>query len=641
MPWKVSNNCVHRLNADGSLGKVVPGGCHANAAAAQAHKRALYANVKEKPMSKAKKNISERELRRRAEQRARDLQKEAVANEVEDDDELTEAEEAALLELEDEAESDDDESEEDQPEEVKKSYFGGEYNDTASIGGPVTFEQLDEIRAAQEKAEKIREMTWDVQELVRNIVNTPALEPPEKATYIKTVGADFGSRVAGMMDTPADMLKETDLDLLQIEAMLAQDERSTGILEKTFNYFQKKDLSSQARKKLPDSAFALPKKRKYPIHDKAHVRNALARAAQQIKAGGEGAADARAALPKIRAAARKFGIGVEMKKESSGILIQKDAKGDWRWVGWPSNNFIDRSKDILTEAAHLEYVDWWNKEKPDFPVFTSMHAPGTARTYPVDFVGFQNGFLVMSGKLTESEAAGLLEIQKEYDLGMSHTGWGIRDLEDIRQIQKYRIFEVTDLPIDMADNTFTDLSVIVKEAEMNEQEQLAYLTKLLGDEAKAKEVLSEKTSLRQKELQGAGVEQKEKKVEPESAAAPDLEAIIKAVGQEFDMEGLSLFVKTAQEAMEKVPVLEQLVQKQQATITKLGADTDEQLAELLQPKVEQKFAWSKARPTESDDNLLEGDELEKAKAKVPGIPEGDEWWLSQSTGIEPVKEAEA
>jgi len=39
-------------------------------------------------------------------------------------------------------------------------------------------------------------------------------------------------------------------------------------------------LSSKKRRSLPDSAFALPSKRKYPIHDKEHTRNALARAAQ-------------------------------------------------------------------------------------------------------------------------------------------------------------------------------------------------------------------------------------------------------------------------------------------------------------------------------------------------------------------------
>jgi len=41
-----------------------------------------------------------------------------------------------------------------------------------------------------------------------------------------------------------------------------------------------KDLSTQDRKKLNKKSFALPGKRKYPIPDKAHARNALARVAQ-------------------------------------------------------------------------------------------------------------------------------------------------------------------------------------------------------------------------------------------------------------------------------------------------------------------------------------------------------------------------
>lgn len=39
-------------------------------------------------------------------------------------------------------------------------------------------------------------------------------------------------------------------------------------------------LTYKERKKLPDSAFALPKKRKYPIFDLSHARNALSRASQ-------------------------------------------------------------------------------------------------------------------------------------------------------------------------------------------------------------------------------------------------------------------------------------------------------------------------------------------------------------------------
>ena len=45
------------------------------------------------------------------------------------------------------------------------------------------------------------------------------------------------------------------------------------------------ELSTSARKKLPKSKFAEPDKRKYPIEDKAHARNAKSRASQAVKAG--------------------------------------------------------------------------------------------------------------------------------------------------------------------------------------------------------------------------------------------------------------------------------------------------------------------------------------------------------------------
>jgi hypothetical protein len=41
-----------------------------------------------------------------------------------------------------------------------------------------------------------------------------------------------------------------------------------------------KKLSTNDRKKLGKNSFALPDERKYPIPDKAHARNALARVAQ-------------------------------------------------------------------------------------------------------------------------------------------------------------------------------------------------------------------------------------------------------------------------------------------------------------------------------------------------------------------------
>ena len=70
--------------------------------------------------------------------------------------------------------------------------------------------------------------------------------------------------------------------------------------------------------------------RHYPIHDEAHVRNALARAAAEIAHGDEEAADiARKAMPAIKAAAKKFGIDTGEEKSATvpATAIRADYRG--------------------------------------------------------------------------------------------------------------------------------------------------------------------------------------------------------------------------------------------------------------------------------------------------------------------------
>ena len=52
------------------------------------------------------------------------------------------------------------------------------------------------------------------------------------------------------------------------------------------------ELDAEDRKKLPAKKFAEPGKRAYPIEDKAHARNAKARASQAVKAGRMSKAEA-------------------------------------------------------------------------------------------------------------------------------------------------------------------------------------------------------------------------------------------------------------------------------------------------------------------------------------------------------------
>lgn len=543
------------------------------------------------------------------------------------------------LELEDEDEILDDEMEDESAEEepVQKDYgMASPMSDMQMSMGPTSWAEYDALQVAMEQADHVAEVSYTVRQLVSNILSAD-MTPDEKSKAIQAVGDGFGKKVTEMnTEDAAPMKKELDLDLLELNALIAKDKRHMSTNEKVSDWISKAVLAAAVENKLSDSQFALvvmrdgKKIRKYPIHDKAHVRNALARAAQEIKAGGQAAADAKAALPKIHAAAKKMGIGA-MNKEN-GIIVQKDASGSWRWIGWPTNKFIDSSGDIITEKAHIDYVNWINKDiQNNAPVFTSCHAPGTARTYPVDFAAYENGFVVMSGKLTDEEASALLKASAKCDIGMSHTGWGKRNNLNPNQVDWYRSFEVSDMPVETADNPFTYME-LSKEVDMN---QLEYLTELLGSKEKAEQALQLKTSMKQKELEAAGVESKEKPIEtpqPASEAKPVADAdkiaaqVFERVSKELDMEGLSDYLAQLKADSEKVPVLEALVKE-------LVKDNSEKLAEMIEPPAA-RFIWqNKERASQSKDTVL--DENKPAdKLLKDAKPKGG--WLSEATGTEPV-----
>lgn len=590
-------------------------------------------------MNKAQKKQRRREIRQRANQRK--LQQAQKVCDLEETEDLTEefpvseTAEVATKEI---------EPEESPTEKDLYPYAGESVTPMMVVPGPTSFEELDAQQEAQDKADAIEEVTWDTRSLVHNILNHPEMDAVEKAEAMKAVADEFASRV----ETEIQEETEKDLDLLELEALLNYDRRNTSVLDKVGDV-TKAVVSYSSRQSMPDSNYALvvnrngKKVRKYLIHDKAHVRNALARAAQMIKRGGSAASDARAALPKIHAAAKRMGIGASTSKDRSAVIVEKDASGHYRWVGWPSNKFIDWDRDILCEDAHKEYVEWLDKNMDAAPVFLSWHTPGTARQAQVDFAMVEKGFLIMSGPLTDDEAEKLLKIQKETDLGLSHgTLVFSRDPKDHRIITKYRMYEVSDLPLDHAANPFTDIQTVIKEVGMDKKQ---YLAQILGSAEKAEAFLA-KTEQKEKDLVDAGVESKEVKPEvkeekpaettPVPTPAPlNPDDIVAKVMKDMDVDGLNAFVMTAKESIEKVPVLEGVIADLQKQIAELTGEQEEKLAEKLTPPAG-RFAWSQEnRPSKSDETVLKETEDDKAlQESKPGVKDG--YWLSDITRTTPI-----
>lgn len=161
-----------------------------------------------------------------------------------------------------------------------------------------------------------------------------------------------------------------------------------------------------------------------------------------------------------------------------------------------------------------------------------------------------------------------------------------------------------------------------------------YLAQILGSKEKA-EAFIQKTGLMKEQLENAGVAHKE--VVPAAPAnpplvvakgtkvevVPDQKELVEAVLKELDADGLNAFVLKAQEAMEKVPVLESLVKE-------LQGNQEQKLAELVNPPAS-RFAWaSDKRASQDNANKIT---KEQAEQLAPGLGED---WLSQLSGTKPL-----
>jgi hypothetical protein len=213
-------------------------------------------------------------------------------------------------------------------------------------------------------------------------------------------------------------------------------------------------------------------------------------------------------------------------------------------------------------------------------------------------------------------------------VGMSHGSMVFERKGNV--IEKYRMVEVSDLPLENAANPFTDFETLTKEVEMDTKQ---YLASVLGSDELAEKFLA-KTQEKQDALRKAGVEEKEVvaettpegKTEAKPEDALKIEDVIARVSKELGMEELSEQFAKFQEAAEKVVVLESVVKE-------LSKNRDEELAEMIQPKISNKLSWMNNRPSQKSETVLkDSEEDEKLKKAKPEVG-----WLSEITGTTPLQ----
>ncbi len=140
------------------------------------------------------------------------------------------------------------------------------------------------------------------------------------------------------------------------------------------------------------------------------------------------------------------------------FAVFKDQFGDVRWLGVVTNNFEDREKEIFTEAAHKDYIDFIDRRQK-YPELWVWHEPG-AKIGQADWAEYSDGFVVMSG-IVDPEYEEIANRIAEDSVGMSH-GFLYKDEKD-GLIPWYRSFEVSVLPSSVAANPWTGFTLETKE----------------------------------------------------------------------------------------------------------------------------------------------------------------------------------
>ena len=210
------------------------------------------------------------------------------------------------------------------------------------------------------------------------------------------------------------------------------------------------------------------------------------------------------------------------KEADPGFTVYKDATtGDWRWLAIFSNKYRDRDNppEIITDAAHQDFVAAVDKGEYPYPELWLWHVPGT-RWGQADYVAYDDkGFAIASGTV-DKDKAHIAEALSTDDVLVSH---GMPAAEVFREdgdgtiITRYRSKEVSVLPAHAAANELTGFSVVEGGQDMPlPKEKRDWLKTRIGEAAVTQlEVAIEQKARIAEEV---GLEFKETEPEPQAEA---------------------------------------------------------------------------------------------------------------------------
>lgn len=305
---------------------------------------------------------------------------------------------------------------------------------------------------------------------------------------------------------------------------------------------------------------------------------------------------------------------------ASPITFFKDTDGRLRAFIVYSNNFKDKHKEILPEAAHKEYAEW--VEKTDmYPEFQLWHCGSGTRWGKADFVDYVDGFAVASGLVDEGKEYIAEALQKQKDTRVSHGFYGLKSKDGTYLI--YRSFELSALPADAAANYWTAASIGSKEfAVPFSSAKKAYLkTTGMTDE----QIVAAEGNLKalSDTLKEAGIEYKEA-----DAGAGDNGGNAILLGEIRSLTGA--VQQLAGVVVAKSKELDEAKVKLEAVITESAKGVETRVEEALTARVAGAVNAGGYRASESTDNVLTKEAGDKAKAAVGD--DGSQWFAKMLDG---------
>lgn len=367
-----------------------------------------------------------------------------------------------------------------------------------------SFEEMEVIDEARKKAAEIEDLTYTAQNLIGNIMSNPDIE-------------DKPGKLENLMNS---LIKRTKKLLGKKEADdKAATKTEDGIEFKASDYAVVPDPEKPSTWKLR-------------LAEKSSGDFTVAQIARAITAMQPGGfrgqrvefapGDKEQAISRIRATIGKAKPDKEQRENLEERLAKikevgnansfkcfKDASGNWRWVSVVSNHFKDRDGEIITGTAHKEFTEYLDKGG-EYPEAWLWHTPGT-RWGKADWADFVDGFLVVSGVVDAGKEAIAEALAQDEGLGVSH-GYQYTSNDKVKGvINRYRMLEMSPLPMKVAANEWTSLEIIKREVDMNAEKRL-FLVEKMGEDAVVR--LEAGLADFNKALQDAGVEWKEAEEKP-------------------------------------------------------------------------------------------------------------------------------